>query len=93
MTVADPRLWWPNGLGDQPLYTVSVTLMDEADQALDAWRKKIGLRTLRLVRQADEWGESFHFACNGEPFFAKGANWIPADSFITRLTASTTPIC
>lgn len=86
LAVADPRLWWPNGLGDQPLYAVSVILTNEADHALDAWSKKIGLRTLRLVRQADEWGESFHFACNGEPFFAKGANWIPADSFITRLT-------
>lgn len=86
LTVVEPRLWWPNGLGDQPLYTVSVVLTDEAGQALDAWNRKIGLRTLRLVRQPDEWGESFHFACNGQPFFAKGANWIPADSFITRLS-------
>ena len=86
LTVANPQLWWPNGLGEQPLYTLSVTLTDEAGRPLDAWSKKIGLRTLRLVRQPDEWGESFHFACNGVPFFAKGANWIPADSFITRLT-------
>ena len=83
--LADPKLWWPNGLGEQPLYTVSVTLMDEAERPLDSWQKNVGLRTLRLVRQADEWGESFSFACNGVDFFAKGANWIPADSFITRL--------
>jgi beta-mannosidase len=86
LTVADPQLWWPNGMGDQPLYTVSVTLMDETEHDLDDWRKKIGLRTLRLIRQTDEWGESFHFACNGEAFFAKGANWIPTDSFVTRLS-------
>lgn len=84
--VSDPKLWWPNGLGEQPLYTVAVTLLDEADRPLDTWRRNLGLRTLRLVRRRDEWGESFHFVCNGVPFFAKGANWIPADSFLTRLT-------
>jgi len=88
LVVNSPQLWWPNGLGDQPLYTVSVTLTDEAGQPLDTWSNKIGLRTLRLVRHADEWGESFHFSCNREPFFAKGANWIPADSFVTRLTGN-----
>lgn len=86
LAIPDPQLWWPNGMGEQPLYTVSVTLIDETQQPLDTWRKEVGLRTLRLVRQRDEWGESFHFACNGVAFFAKGANWIPADSFITRLT-------
>ncbi|MCB8943358.1 MAG: glycoside hydrolase family 2 protein [Ardenticatenaceae bacterium] len=85
-TIDHPQLWWPNGLGEQPLYTVTVTLLDAASQPLDEWQRRIGLRTLRLVRQPDEWGESFHFECNGVPFFAKGANWIPADVFVTRLT-------
>ncbi len=83
--IDNPQLWWPNGMGSQPLYEVQVTLFD-AEQALDTCQKRIGLRTLKLVREKDEWGESFHFACNGVPFFSKGANWIPADSFITRLT-------
>ncbi len=87
LPIANPQLWWPNGLGKQPLYTVKIELWDENGRVLDQWQTRLGLRTLELVRQQDEWGESFHFACNGVPFFAKGANWIPADSFITRLTA------
>ncbi len=86
LPISNPQLWWPNGMGSQPLYTIAVTLTDENGRFLDTWQKRIGLRTLELVRQADDWGESFHFACNGVPFFAKGANWIPADTFITRLT-------
>jgi beta-mannosidase len=86
LPIANPQLWWPNGLGKQPLYLIDVEVRGENGRFLDRWQQRIGLRTLELVRQKDQWGESFHFACNGVPFFAKGANWIPADSFITRLT-------
>ena len=85
INIADPQLWWPNGLGKQTLYDVSLTLLDAGERPLDTWQKAIGLRTLRLVREEDEWGESFQFACNDVPFFAKGANWIPADTFVTRI--------
>jgi beta-mannosidase len=86
LRIADPALWWPRGLGAQPLYTVTVTLHDAAGAALDAWSRKIGLRTLAVRRIKDQWGESFAFAANGVPFFAKGANWIPADAIYTRVT-------
>jgi beta-mannosidase len=86
LLVESPQLWWPNGMGAQPLYQVRVELLDRDGEALDSVAKRIGLRTLELVRQPDEWGESFHFAANGVPFFAKGANWIPDDVFATRLT-------
>ncbi|MFN2137573.1 MAG: glycoside hydrolase family 2 protein, partial [Candidatus Promineifilaceae bacterium] len=59
----------------------------ETGTTADSWERLIGLRTLVLDRHADEWGESFQFRVNDVPFFAKGANWIPADSFVTRLTA------
>jgi beta-mannosidase len=82
----DPHLWWPNGMGEQPLYELTVSLCDGRGRVLDADRRRIGLRTLRLDRHPDEWGESFQFVVNGVPFFAKGANWIPADTFVSRLT-------
>ncbi len=88
ITITDPQLWWPNGLGAQPLYTLEVTLFDASGNPIDRQQKRIGLRTLRLDRQADEWGESFQFVVNGLPFFAKGANWIPADSFLNRVTGA-----
>ena len=84
LDVPRPRLWWPRGMGDQPLYAVELELVDGSGAVHDAWRRAVGLRTLRLVRQPDAWGESFHFEANGVPFFAKGANWIPADALITE---------
>ncbi|MHB9108921.1 MAG: beta-mannosidase [Armatimonadota bacterium] len=85
LTVSDPRLWWPNGLGEQPLYQVEVTLEGEGT-ILDSWQRRIGLRTLKLDRHPDQWGESFQFTANGVPFFAKGGNWIPDDALYTRTT-------
>ncbi len=85
--ISNPELWWPNGYGGQPLYTVAVTLhADEADAPLDSRAYQMGLRTIELRQNEDEWGRSFTFVVNGVPIFAKGSNWIPADSFPTRLT-------
>ena len=86
ISIPDPKLWFPRGIGDQPLYQVTVQLWTQDGTVIDQQEKRIGLRTLRLVRQHDQWGESFMFAVNGITFFAKGANWIPADTFVTRLT-------
>ena len=86
LVVGSPRLWWPSGMGAQPLYEVKVLLRGGQWQSLDTAARRIGLRTLRLVRSKDRIGETFHFEVNGVPFFAKGANWIPADVFAARVT-------
>ncbi|MFA6962129.1 MAG: glycoside hydrolase family 2 protein [Opitutaceae bacterium] len=83
--VPSPQLWWPAGQGGQPLYTLTVTARDTDGRDLDTVTKRIGLRTIILDRHPDQWGESFQFVVNGRPVFIKGANWIPADSFVTRL--------
>jgi len=85
--VAEPELWWPNGYGAQPLYQVEVTLSDSARTvALDRRTFQLGLRTVELRQEPDAWGRSFVFVVNDVPVFAKGSNWIPADSFPTRLS-------
>jgi len=86
LVIENPALWWPNGLGQQPLYRVCVRL-SHAGVVIDEKEYQLGLRTLELRQQPDEWGRSFTFVINGQPFFAKGADWIPADSFPTRLSA------
>jgi beta-mannosidase len=85
LLVENPQLWWPNDLGAQPLYQVEVELRRD-DQVLDRRVYAIGLRTIELRQQFDRWGQSFTFVVNGVPVFAKGSNWIPSDSFPTRVT-------
>ena len=84
--IENPQLWWPSGQGAQPLYRLDVTVLSAAGAEIGQWSRRIGLRTITLDRHADEWGESFQFLVNGRPVFAKGANWIPAHSFVAGLT-------
>jgi beta-mannosidase len=85
--IAKPALWWPNGLGAHPLYTFKTRLLVNGRIA-DEKSVRTGLRSLEVRQEKDEWGQSFTFVINGVPVFAKGANWIPADSFPTRITSA-----
>ena len=85
--IPHPMLWWPNGYGTQPLYNVQLTL--KADETiLDQRNYRIGLRTIELRQEPDQWGKEFAFYVNGVRLFAKGADWIPTDSLPTRITES-----
>jgi beta-mannosidase len=87
LDVSDAQLWWPRGLGEQPLYTLVVRVL-KGDAVLAEDRRRIGLRTLRLVQApvVGEAGSSFHFEVNGQDLFAGGANWIPDDNLLERIT-------
>ena len=90
LTVERPLLWWPRGLGEQPLYTLKVTLLDGEGNVQDRWSRRLGLRTLTVDRHKDPWGESFALSCNGVPYFAMGADYIPEDSLLPRVTRERT---
>ena len=73
-------LWWPAGQGAQALHTLVVTC------GAAVATRSIGLRDLSLVASPDAAGRSFGFVVNGQPVFARGANWIPADALHGRIT-------
>ena len=83
--ISNPRLWYPIGLGEQALYTFKAKIIVNQKQ-VDAQTKRTGLRTIELRQTPDEYGKSFTFVVNGIPVFGRGANWIPADIFPTRIT-------
>ncbi len=84
--ISDPQLWWPNGEGDPHLYLLTVQWRNVSEEVTNEIRKRIGIRQIELVREADEAGESFYFRVNGRPIFAKGANWIPGEMMLERMT-------
>ena len=84
--IENPKLWWPNDYGDQPLYIVRTTLLDEDGTSLESITRRIGLRTLTLSQEKDEWGNEFAFCVNGVKIFTRGGNYIPDDCLYTRIT-------
>ncbi|GAF04114.1 beta-mannosidase [Saccharicrinis fermentans] len=83
--IQNPKLWWSNGLGDAHMYAFEVKVM-KGNKELASSTVNSGLRSLKLIREKDEVGESFVFELNGVRVFAKGANYIPNDNFVTRVT-------
>jgi len=82
--IEEPKLWWTNGLGQPNLYNISGELDIDGRKVVEGTR--IGIRTLELIRDKDDDGTSFYFKLNGHPVFMKGANYIPNDVFLPRVT-------
>ncbi|WP_395633514.1 glycosyl hydrolase 2 galactose-binding domain-containing protein [Flavobacterium sp.] len=85
--IKNPKLWWPNGLGEAHLYPFDIRLIKDL-QVIDSRKLTLGLRTIELVQEKDAIGKSFYFKVNGQAVFMKGANVIPPDSFLPRVTDS-----
>jgi beta-mannosidase len=80
ITIHNPKLWWPNGQGEQPLFTLTTTLDGEVSS------RKLGLRKLEWIIEKDEIDHSFKVRVNGRDITMMGANWIPADAIPSRIT-------
>ncbi len=87
--IENPRLWWPAGFGEQPLYTVKVSLYHD-ETLLDVWERKIGLRTMTMSTEKDEFGEKFAHKVNGVEVFAMGGDYIPEDNLLARTSPERT---
>ncbi|KAK3661383.1 hypothetical protein LTR22_007590 [Elasticomyces elasticus] len=83
--VSEPKLWYPHGYGEQPLYTVKATVYS-GDHELHNLSKKTGFRKGELIQEPDEIGKTFYFRINNVDVFCGGSDWIPADSFTPRIT-------
>lgn len=85
IVVEHPQLWWPNGYGEQPLYHLTVAVNNNGKES-DRKEYNLGLRTLGISQEKDQWGSEFAFTVNGIKIFAKGADYIPEDTIYSNIT-------
>ena len=84
LDIDQPQLWQPRGWGAQPLYTVQAAIISPEGDVLDTAARRIGLRTVAISQQPDQWGSEFCFKVNGNKIFSMGADYIPEDNLLGR---------
>lgn len=87
ITITDPNLWWPNGMGMQNLYKLSVSLYSDSELE-DTYEMRIGLRTFHTERDGDD----LTLLVNGAPLLAMGGEYLPEDVLTSRCTAQRTKV-
>lgn len=90
LVLKDAAIWYPNGYGQHPVYHESITLLDPADKPIFAEPVHFAVRTIELINEPDSIGTSFYFKINNVPVFMKGANYVPQDLFLPRVTEEQT---
>lgn len=80
LTLRNPKLWWPSGQGSQHLYNCHLNIYNSDGVPLVSRTRTLGIRTIRLIQEPDEYGSSFQFIVNDRPVFMKGANLVPDDA-------------
>jgi len=83
--IEEPEFWWPNGAGEQPMYKCLVGLQSEGEVE-DVAEQSFAIRTVELREALPDGSRCFTLVVNGEPIFCKGANWVPADHFVSNMT-------
>jgi beta-mannosidase len=84
--LANPRLWWPIGHGEQFRYTIDVELITSGET--QAVTRKTGVRRVEIDQSPHpETGRYFIIRINNRPIFCKGGNWVPPDLLYSTVTA------
>ncbi len=85
LKIKNPQLWWPASMGEQPLYEITLDVLD-GRTCLEHVARRIGLREFEVREESVENHKVKRFYINDKPLLLKGAEWVPADLYISRLT-------
>lgn len=80
LVMEHPRLWYPSGMGEQPLYDVTLTLYSK-DAVLDCRCMKQGIRSFAMTpnENAPKDALPYTVTINGKRVYMKGVNVTPMD--------------